>query len=116
MINHHFILDILQGGTADLSYAQNLYGLCEKIDLYYQLDSESYEIKSINDVIYQCMSCINYSVFDYLKNEVEDLPLSESEKKVIKSYCIKQVEEPELFINALDSWYCNILDQIDFDS
>jgi hypothetical protein len=115
MINHHFILDILKGGSADLSYAQSLYSLCERIDLYYQLDSESYQITSINDVIYQCMSYINYSVFDYLSNEIADMSLSEDEQEVIKSYCNKQLEEPELFINALDSWYCNALDQIDFD-
>jgi hypothetical protein len=44
------------------------------------------------------------------------MALSESEKEVIKSYCIKQIEEPELFINAIDSWYCSVLDQIDFNS
>ena len=104
--------DILGCGKPDLNYAENWYSICEHFDSSFSISLES--ISGCNSVIYQCMSFIN----DYVLNKVISHVLENEDIKWgdrIICYCHNQLNEPDIYVNSLESYFNNVLDCVDQD-
>lgn len=113
------LAEMMNIGTLDLDFIEKYHAVvADSID-YSNLKHLPLKELHANTLIYEIFYQINYDVFTRIKNQIEKGEVSFSNKrtktKLVKT-CEKRIEEFSPFINCLDSWFQNELDNVEVEN
>lgn len=109
------LAEIMNIGALDLDFIEKYHTVVANSIDYSNLEHLTLKELHANTLIYEIFYQINYEVFTRIKNQIEEGEVSFSNKraknKLVKA-CKKRIEEFSPFINCLDSWFQNELDNV----
>lgn len=112
-----FLKNMLTIGKLDLNMIENYYNvIADRFD-FLALEEVPIGKLGANIILYELFCCINHEVFSTIHKQLTESDVvfvedDEAKHKWIKR-CKKRIYEFSPFMNSLDSWFQNELDQID---
>jgi hypothetical protein len=104
-----FLRNLLDIGSLDLEFIEKYYKLVEwKMD-FSELEYMPLRDVNVNVILYEIFYRINNEVFDCIKNH-DGLPKDKREE--IINICDNRIDEFSPFMNSIDSWFNNEIDDI----
>lgn len=107
-----FLCNLLDIGLLDLQFIEKYYNLVRnKVD-FTELRTVPLEQINANVILYHIFWQVNAEVFNIIKNH-GDLP--HDKKEQIISICEKRIAEFSPFLNCIDSWFNNEIDEVNVE-
>jgi hypothetical protein len=113
--DNRFIRDIFGVGSLDIGFIKKYYVVVDGLVDFENLAEYTLAQLDANVIIYELFACINNLVFKRAAESFENDydALTNNQRKTLIKKCHDRLECFEPFINCIDSWFQNELDQID---
>lgn len=107
-----FLRDLLGIGWYDLEFIEKYYKLVESEIDFSELEYLPLRDINANVILYEIFYWINNEIFNCIKNRNE---LPETKEEEIITICNKRIDEFSPFINCIDSWFNNEIDDVNIE-